>query len=314
MHKEMQVFFLLYPIYWFSKYTGVLPLNYTITERHIIDIFLDKTVLKISTFYLIIMNFNNLYNDFSAFALYFEKIAATDNSYIFNIFGNILQHIYLLSIINFVLFKTKLVVKVLNDLNKMYKIICIQNFIFVRKKLYCYLIFTHFIYFYFHISFLVQIKLSFLEVCTWMANIITGGNQISIELQFWSFSYVFAHCFESLNHQLEKLIIYSRKMESKLNKLRTSYETLTDMCNTINAIYNNCVLSFMCVRCLYIQYDIYSFMIHLYGYIMHEEEHNFSRELVWILFQIYRVLQQFWVCNRLEKQVCSMVRLFFSFN
>jgi hypothetical protein len=249
------------------------------------------------------MNFRGLYYNFNAVKLYLNS-KEIDTAYIFNICGNILIHIYLLTIINFVLLKGKLIIKVLNDLNDISKIIYIQNFTTLRYKLYFYIIFIYLIYFYFQFSFIVKIKISFMEFLVWLTHIISDSNQISIELQFWTFCYVIMNFFKSLNNQLTYFVNNPNGIEPKLSKLRTAHEKLSEICERVNEIYNNCLLSFLCVLTLYIQYDIYSILVHLIGYFLFEEyDHNLLREFMWIVFQICRVLQPFWICSCLVHQV-----------
>jgi hypothetical protein len=294
---------LLYPIYWISKYTGVLPLSYTFKKCKNVVFSLDTALFKLSAFYLTLIYFRDLYYVSIATSRYFHGIAI-DADYFLSTLGNILFHLYVLSIINFVLFKVKLLPKIINDIHQMYTIISKQSYNFLRNQLFIYLLLVNFIYCYFFVSFYINNKLSPTNVFINVMSTLSTINQISIELQFWSICSVITHCIYNLNLELSYFVKNSLFSRPKLNKLRVVYRRLTDICDEINQIYDKCLLSFLFVSGLYIQYDTYIFLTHLFDYFMlNKKNSNFLSEFIWIVFKMFRVFQQIWVCMQLENQV-----------
>jgi hypothetical protein len=129
--------------------------------------------------------------------------------------------------------------------------------------------------------------------------------QISVEFQFFSFCYVLFLLFEEINHILKNtpVMMISKR---RINELRFAFGTLHELNEEINHIYGICIILFLCISNVSIQYYTFEIIKFIFN-LLYNMNVNLNVRLVLRTCSILsRIFLLFWTCNRLESEVSKI--------
>lgn len=306
MGAHNSVTFALKPVYLVSKYTGILPLKYSTCRFNRVKILQDRKILIASLVYLIISNIRDFHYSYKSITSYIYSDESTfDAGNLLQCVGDIIFNFYMLVILYFVLKQVNCFPQILKQLTQINTVVILKNYRNVRVILLSWLTFFH-VSFLFLISehFLTSVERSISSFFQTIMSTLASGNQMSIEIQFWSICFIVMQYYIMLNMKMES---YSKKNyvpKKEIEAIRLVYGMLHEICVKLNQIYSFCILSFLCIRNVYIQYAVYNIIKGMFDLVTRgNQDHQLRVWVQWLLHDSVKVALLFWICVKIETEV-----------
>jgi hypothetical protein len=304
MPLHSDVLLTLKPIVFISKCVGVLPLKFSnIDSKQTIT--LCKMSLILSLSYLSIAIIRDLYYIYQSILKHF--FFSNDNTtaiQLINFIGMMFFCLYIFTILYFVYNNIKYFIIIIEKFIKINSKFTIFNYKTIQCKFVFYIIYVYQYYIYVTFDRIILIfnkNVSvFYNCCQELMSFMLVNSQLSIELQFFALCVLLSTYFKTLNQNLVTCLSHRKKF---IIKIRFTYQLLHDSFEIINNIYGSCVLIYLCIRNMYLQYNLYLIIQCWYDVYFTNANIDVSLELKWLIFDIIRIYKFFSMCMEVQNQV-----------
>lgn len=314
MGGRNSILWVLQPLYWSSKVTGVLPLSYDANNNSPLQVSYSRTVHTVSLTFLILSNVDAVFLLALISKRYLQDPDELKTEYYVSYFGDVLFCIFIFCAIDFILNRMPKLLKMFQYMQELDSYIPLNDYAYCRTNIIANVIIMQTLALITNIDYYMLYvpeydDSSILGVFQWIFVLIYESSQCSIELQFWCLCFLLKFYYISLNKSLENC----RKpdqiftlTEDKLNQFRLSFEILHKITKQIDETYGALVLVVLCLHNVYTQWAAFLLIRMLYDSVMgndEEEEMSLSSTLMSFTFDCFRILYYFWLCEAVSNEV-----------